>query len=336
MDPGALENLDLAYASIPGDEQLRQGIADYHNDLNRSQSYGPDQVVTFCGAQEALRAIYAAILHPGDEVIVATPAYPSLTSMVTEYGAFLRPLRLSVDNKWRLDLNELRALLTSRTRLLVLNYPHNPTGAVLSPSDRRTILEMLREYDCYLLLDDVAQGINPHDLDLGHDFLSFPKSVVVSVLSKSFGLGGIRIGWAITSNGTLREQLTAFKTGHSICTSVVDERLAIVALRNRQTILRRNNDLVLQNSLLFEEFAQRHQDHVAWLQPAAGMLTMVSVNCQGTVEDWCMSVARESGVSLLPGSLFGQPGNWIRLGLGQADFSEALAALESYFHGSIN
>jgi aspartate/methionine/tyrosine aminotransferase len=329
------QGMSLEYASLQGDPALRQEIAGLHNDLNYpgvDGRYRPEQIVTFCGAQEALRAVYSAVLRHGDEVIVASPCYPSLACMCAEYGAVLKPLCLNLqpngtEKRWRFDLEQLQSLISPRTRLLVLNSPHNPTGFALNQRERTAIFEMARDADCYLLMDDVSQGINPNGLDLGHRIIEYDKAVVVSVMSKSFGLGGVRIGWAITTNEVLRESLMAHKAGNSICTSRLDEILALTALRNREQILNCNTELVGSNIRMFSKFIANFSDKISWVPPDAGLLASAEIQCSEPIEDWCLSLARQTGVLLLPLSLFGLKGNFVRIGLGQRNFEAGLTAL---------
>lgn len=346
-----LESLKLSYASLQGDPALRAEIAAFHNELNRhvlnhhdlnngqlTRSPGAhggycqgEQVVTFCGAQEALRAVYQAVLKEGDEVIVITPCYPSLSAMGSWCGAVTKALLLNDGNGWQLDLEKLSALFTSNTRLVVINSPHNPTGAVLDAKTRRTLLELIRHHDCYLLADDVSQATNPFGLDLAHDFFSHGKTVIVSVMSKSFGLGGVRIGWTVTPDQNLQSKLLALKAAGSICTSAVDEKLALIALKARTHILARNNRLVASNIALFEQFLADHPGIFSWHPPGAGLLALVAVNCRNGIEDWCLSTAQKTGVGLMPARLFGLEGKFVRLGLGRRDFAAGLEQLAPLF-----
>lgn len=330
----ALSPLDvpLCYASLQGDPVLRAEIAAFHSELNLAElNHSPavqaGHVITFSGAQEALRAVYQAVLSPGDEVIVMTPCYPSLAAMAPWFGATTHSITLRYENGWQPELEKLAALFTAKTRLVVINSPHNPTGAVLDAQARRQLLELARHHGCYLLADDVSQAINPFGRDLAHGYYGYEKSVLVSVMSKSVGLGGIRIGWTVTPDEALGEKLLAVKAQGSICTSVVDERLALLALKARAQILERNNRIVAGNIALFEQFLADQPEIFSWRPPGAGLLALVAVNCREGIEDWCLSTAKKTGVGLMPASLFGLEGKFVRLGLGRRDFAEGLKQL---------
>ena len=147
-------------------------------------------------------------------------------------------------------------------------------------------------------------------------------------MSKSLGLAGIRIGWAVTPNNKLRDQLLAIKAVNSICCSKIDEKLAVLALQNRSEILANNNQTILDNISLFKAFIDRHSDKLGWQPPKAGMLSLVEVKNISSITSWAAQVAQESGVLLLPSELFGMTGNYFRLGLGQKSFAHTLLVFE--------
>jgi len=271
------------------------------------------------------------VLRPDDEVIVITPCYPSLLAMVEACGARSRILPLDYDNGWQLDVERLASLFTAKTRMLVINSPHNPTGVVFDAETRRWIVELVRRHGCYLLADDVSQGTNPFQADLAHDYFHYEKTLLVSVMSKSFGLGGVRIGWALAREPAMVEMLQAVKAQGSICTSVVDERLALLALLARERIFDRNNRLVVRNLGLVGNFLAEHPELFSWHPPKAGLLALVKVSCAQTMADWCLTTAEKTGVGFLPSGLFGLEGNFVRLGSGRKSFAQGIERLAAWY-----
>ena len=142
--------------------------------------------------------------------------------------------------------------------MIVLNSPHNPTGNIIDSALAESILQLAKKYQCYLLSDDVSQASNYDDVALAHRYLDYQNSIVIGVMSKSFGLSGIRIGWAITPNKAIMDNLRAIKTKNSICCSATDEALALIALENSQQILATNNKIIVRNIALFEPVSYTH------------------------------------------------------------------------------
>ena len=321
----------LSYSPVQGDVVLRQEIVKFHQGLNyHSRIITADSAVTFCGAQEALSAIYQAVLSAGDEMVIMTPSYPSLVSMAKSMGVIVREIALGADNHWQANIDDFKQVVNNKTQLIVLNSPHNPTGSVIDSELAKQILQLAQHYQCYLLSDDVSQASNYCDLALAHGYLDYPKSIVVGVMSKSLGLAGVRIGWAVTPNNTLLQSLMAIKAVHSICCSKMDEKLALLALQNSQEILTHNNQLISDNIALFSALVARHPEKLHWHKPQAGMLALVEVKNINSIISWSHKLAKQSGILALPSELFGLSGNYFRLGLGQKSFANTLEKFENY------
>ncbi|REL32009.1 pyridoxal phosphate-dependent aminotransferase [Thalassotalea euphylliae] len=331
----------LDYASVQGLPELREEIASFHQSINESEqlpsanslsALSKECVVTFSGAQEALMGIYQSLIRSGDEVVVFTPNYPSLTAMVKPLGGKLIEIPVTLDKEnggWQFAIKQLSASVNERTRLVVINAPHNPTGATLSQAQRNEVLATVKAYGCYLLSDDVTQPL-AYEPSLTHQYLNYDKAISVSVMSKSFGLGGVRIGWAVTRNRQLIERLVAFKASHSICTSRFDEQLAIVALENNELIIQNTKAIAKRNINRFAQCVDKFPSLFEWHPPSAGLLTLVKVNTNQPIAQWCKHIAEQTGILLLPSELFGLNEPYIRLGLGQENFVEAVGVLERY------
>ena len=330
----ANKNIDevlLEYSAVRGGHELRAAIADYTSRFSSNVvDFNSEHVVTFCGAQEALSGIYQTILSPGDEVIVCTPCYPSLVSMARKMECKVVEIVLSADNHWQLTIEMLKSKVSANTKLIVINSPQNPTGSVVDTHLAGQILALARQFDCYLLCDDVSQASNYHELQLKHDALSYEKAVSVGVMSKSLGLAGIRIGWLVTTNQKWLQALTAYKATASICTSAVDERLATMALQHSQAILETNNSLILKNIDFFQSFVDENSSLFAWSQPQAGLLAVVEYKGENGINKLSAKLANEYQTLVLPTKLFGLAGNYFRLGLGQRNFQLGLERLSLY------
>lgn len=321
----------LQYSPIQGDELLRQEIVNFHQNLNNhSRIVDANNAVTFCGAQEALSAIYQAVLSAGDEIVVMTPSYPSLVNMAKSMGVIVREIKLCTDNHWQVNIDDFNQVVNEKTQLIVLNSPHNPTGSIIDTELADKILKLAQYYQCYLLSDDVSQASNYHHLALAHSFLDYPKSIVVGVMSKSLGLAGVRIGWAVTPDMTLVQRIIAIKAVNSICCSKIDEKLAYIALKNSTAILATNNQIILDNIELFSALIARHSNKLSWIPPQAGILALVEVKHITSIVTWAEKLAKQSGVLALPSELFGLKGSYFRLGLGQESFANTLGLFEHF------
>ena len=326
-----IEAMPLQYSPVQGDALLRQEIVNFHQQLNcHSDTLEADNAVTFCGAQEALSAIYQALLKAGDEIVVLTPSYPSLVTMAKSKGVVVREIALSADNQWQVNIEDFTKVVNEKTQLIVLNSPHNPTGSIIDSTLAEQVLQLAQRYQCYLLSDDVSQASNYRGLTLAHGYLDYSKSIVVGVMSKSFGLAGIRIGWAVTPNKALLKILIAIKAVNSICCSKIDEALAYIALKNSHAILSRNNEIISDNIKLFSALVLRHKKRLSWYPPQAGILALVEVKNIETMTAWSNALAKKTGILTLPSELFGLQGNYFRLGLGQKSFAQTLVKFERY------
>ena len=247
----------LGYNPVAGSDALKEAIQQYH--LRSLDSVADHQVVSFTGAQEAIYATMASLLQPDDEVIVFTPSYPSLLNLPKQLGAKVHAIALNAENDWQFDIQQVAKLANHRTKLIVINAPHNPTGATLSREQLEQLLCIAEQCDAYLLSDEVsAQNANDACIHNGQ-FVTYPKSITLGVLSKSLGLPGIRVGWAICGSTELAKQLLSCKTYLSICGSVVDDMLAVTALEHSDAILRRNSEVIANNTQLMQQFVSQNQ-----------------------------------------------------------------------------
>jgi aspartate/methionine/tyrosine aminotransferase len=346
-----IDELSLSYGALMGDDALRQAIATFHQDLNtpkKSPLYQPlaesspenffpvfpvlneHNVLTFCGAQEALASVYRLLLQPGDEVVLMTPCYPSLKVMAENSGCVVREIKLSALTDWQVNIDSFLPLVNERTKLIVLNSPHNPSGSIIDSYLAAQLLSLAKQFNCYILADDVSQASNYHNLPLEHQYLSYSKAIIVSVLSKSFGLAGIRVGWVVCKDEELIKSLLADKCYGSICCSAVDLFLAKIALNHQQIIINKNNLITKNNIILFENFINKNSHLFSWYPPRAGMLAIVKCHFEQPIEQWAKHLASMTGLLLLPTSLFGMSGQYFRLGLGQANLFEALEVFQQY------
>lgn len=327
-DPDGLarwDGLSLGYTESPGHPALRVEIATLYEHLDA------DDVLVFSGAEEAIFALHNVLLGPGDHAVVVRPAYQALSEVARAAGADVTRVELHEAEGWRLDVSAVRAALRPNTRLILVNEPHNPTGSL---SDRATfarLVEVAEESGARLVVDEVYRFLefDPADrLPAGADISA--TGVSIGVMSKSFGLAGLRIGWIATRDRTLRERLAAFKDYTTICASAPSEVLALIALRARERVLARNRAIVEANLPLLDAFFARWGGVFEWVRPRGGSVGFPRLLGDRPIDAFADELVRDTGVLILPGTLFADTGNHFRVGYGRTNLPAALQRLEAF------
>jgi aspartate/methionine/tyrosine aminotransferase len=319
------ESLSLGYTHSRGLPALRAEIAATYEQLSE------DDILCFAGAEEALYLAMQVLLEPGDHAVVITPNYQAAEtvpmSVCDVTGLALRPAE-----GWALDLADLRRALRPATRLVSVNFPNNPTGAVADPDTWRELAALCAERGITLFSDEVYRGLEqpPHaPLPQAADLL--PGALSLNVMSKAYGLPGLRIGWIACRDHAVLARLERAKDYTTICNSAPSEVLALIALRARDRVLARTRQIVAANLPAFDEFFARFPDLFAWQRPQGGCVSFPRYLGPDGVEAMCANVLRDAGVLLLPASIFRSrltpvPADRFRVGLGRSDPEEGLAA----------
>ena len=319
------DELHLGYTESPGDPALRSAISGLYDQVTA------EEVLVFSGAEEAIFALQNVLLGPGDHAVVVRPAYQSLAEVGVAAGAEVTRVDLREADGWRLDIEDVRAALRPNTRLILLNEPHNPTGAL---SDRPTfdrLVSLAAEAGAHLIVDEVYRFLefDPADrLPAGADALA--TGVSIGVMSKSFALAGLRIGWVATRDRSLLSRLAAFKDYTTICNSAPAEVLALIALKARDRVLMRNRAIVTANLPQLDAFFDRWRGTFEWVRPRGGSIGYPRLLADVPVARFAENLVRETGVLILPGTVFADAGNHFRIGFGRTNMPEALNRLEQY------
>jgi aspartate/methionine/tyrosine aminotransferase len=323
---GLWDGLRLGYTESTGHPLLRREIASLYETIE------PDEVLTFAGAEEAVFCLMNVLPGEGDHVVVTWPAYQSLYEVARAAGADVTLHELYEAHDWEIDLDALRRQVTPATRLIVVNLPHNPTGMLADRATFDTVVEIAADAGAHLLVDEVYRGLEHaggEPLPAGADAL--PQGLSLGVMSKSFALPGLRIGWLATHDRDLLDRLARFKDYTTICSAAPSEILAIVALRARDRVLARSRAIVAANLERLDAFFDDWADRFSWVRPRGGSIGYPRLTVPGVrIDDWAAELVASEGVLLLPGSQFGDPGNHFRLGFGRTDLPEALDRLEAF------
>lgn len=317
--------LRLGYTEAPGHPLLRAEVASLY------ESIAPDEVLVFSGAEEAIFITANVLLAPGDHAIVVWPAYQSLYEVARATGADVSLHELHASGGWAIDVDLLRRQVTPRTRLIVVNAPHNPTGAIPDAATYRAVAEIAADAGATLFSDEVYRFLeaDPTDrLPAGADV--GPHGVSLGVMSKSFALAGLRIGWLATRDTRLRDAAARFKDYTTICASAPSEILALIALRARDKVIARSRAIVAHNLVLLDAFFERQAAHFGWTRPRGGSIGFPQLRAAVPVDRFAADLLEAEGVLIAPGSIFGHPGNHFRLGFGRTDLPVALGRLEAF------
>ncbi|MDQ4099373.1 MAG: aminotransferase class I/II-fold pyridoxal phosphate-dependent enzyme [Chloroflexota bacterium] len=321
-----LSAIPLGYSEARGTLALRQAIAETY------QSVDPDDVLVTTGAIEANFLLFHALLEPGDHVISVAPAYQQLLSVPRSIGCDVTPWQLHPDQGFRFDLDELEQLLRPNTRMIVINSPHNPTGALLGEEDLRRITRLAEERGSYILSDEVYRGLDhpagPPQPPSMRDLT--PRGIGVGSLSKAYGLPGLRIGW-IAANPNIVNRCWGLRDYVSLSPGALNDRLARLAIANRDLVFARSQVIIGANMVRARVWFRANQDIMSWNEPRAGLLAMVKYSADVPSETLADDLAREMRVMLAPGAAFGLEG-YLRLGIGQRPeiFLEGLRRTSTY------
>jgi len=314
----------LGYTESSGAPSLRQEISRIYTGIQ------PEQVLVHSGAEEAIFLFMHAVLQPGDHVIVQWPCYQSLFEIARSIGCELSFWEARLENKWAPDLDELKRNLRSNTRAIIINTPHNPTGYLMPEDEYGAITVLAQERGILLFSDEVYRELEydpaerlPSACDIN------PTAVSLGVMSKTYGLAGLRIGWIATHNSKVLARMATLKDYTTICSSAPSEYLSELALRHRGQIVGRNLQIIQDNLSLLDTLFVSHAERFEWVRPRAGPIAFPRL-MGGDVEQFCHQLVTSSGVLLLPGTMYDHPGNHFRLGFARKNMPQALAQLEQF------
>ena len=332
LEPQAQErflSLRLGYTESLGDPALRQAIATLYAQITA------DQVLVHAGAEEAIFNFMQVTLNPGDHVVVQTPCYQSLGAVARGIGATVSEWCGDPMCAWELDLDLLKKALTQRTKLVVVNFPHNPTGFLPTAAFVQELSLLSERHGFVIFSDEVYRGLELDPADRLPALADLnDRAVSLGVMSKTYGLAGLRIGWIATRNRRLFEALAGFKDYTTICNSAPSEFLAALALRHAQGIVDRNLEIIRANLERLDRFFADQGERFAWHRPKAGPIAFPTL-LHGAVDAFCADLLKQTGVLLLPGTLYGTGTNALRIGFGRKNLPEALARLERYIQLSM-
>ena len=319
-----LSSLWLGYTESSGSPELRTQIASLYEKVSSKE------ILVHAGAEEAIFNFMNVVLDPGDEIILHAPYYQSLGEVALSIGARVVEWKGDPDNSWELDPAFIEDAVTDKTRAVVVNFPHNPTG-FLPTHEFMTELSRLSDERGFLVFsDEVYRGLEydadqrlPAFVDLNE------RGVSLGVMSKTYGLAGLRTGWIATHNKDIFRKLAAFKDYTTICNSAPSEFLATLALRHRKAIVERNMSIIRKNLDVLNSFFDHHGELFSWHEPKAGPIAFPRYLGK-SVEDFCSRLVQRTGVLLLPGTLYEKESDCFRIGFGRTNMTDCVSRLELF------
>ena len=293
----------LTYGDIEGAPALREGICALYKTIS------PDQVVTTHGAAGANHHVFYSLVEPGDRVISVKPTYQQLYSIPEGYKADVRILPLRKENAYLPDPDELRRLAVPGTKLICINNPNNPTGALMSRELLEEIAQIAGSVGAYVLCDEVYRHLSHADGWCESMADLYDKGISVGSMSKVFALAGLRLGWIATHDKDAMRQFLSHRDYNHISCGMLDEAAAAFALEHAQALLGRNRAIVRENLAVLSDWVDA-EPHVSWQKPQAGTTALVRYDFDMPSYEFCRRMLEETGAFVTPGDCFEEPGSF--------------------------
>jgi len=324
-----LGRLSLGYTETLGFPPLREAIAETYDGVTT------DDVVMLATPVEGIYLVAQAALNPGDEVIVLSPAYDALINMFEHVVGPKNVRRWKFvpdesNTRWELDFDQLSDLITSKTRMLVVNFPHNPTGYLPTQDQLQDLIRIIEQKELILFCDEMYFGlVHSGTPQISSAAEITNRAIVLSGLSKTYGLPGLRTGWLVIHDEELRENIINWKCYTSICASAPSEFLALAAWKVRDQLRDRSITQIEHNLGLAHSFFARWPELFTWYKPIAGSVALVGMHVP-SVTDFAIQLIEQAGVLILPAATLGSDDKHMRMGFGRAAYGEALEKFEAY------
>ena len=314
----------LSYGDIEGLPEFRKGVCGLYKTLNI------ENIVPTHGASGANHHVFYSLISPGDRVVSIMPTYQQLYSIPESYGADVQILHLSKENNYLPDLEKLRRLVTPKTKMICINNPNNPTGALMSEQMLREIVEIARSADAWILCDEVYRHLSQEDGWCSSIVDLYEKGISVSSMSKVFSLAGLRLGWIATHDMSVVKSCFSHRDYNLVSCGVFDEMLAAAALKHRDKLLERSRKIVRENLQILDDWVGS-EPHVSYVKPKAGTTALVYYDLDISSYEFCEEMYKKTGAFVTPGDCFEVPHS-MRIGYayGKQDLIDGLKAISEY------
>jgi len=330
-DKYAFEQQWLGYTQTHGHPELREEIAKTYDTATA------ENVLCFAGAEEGVYAAMRVLLNKDDHIIVVVPNYQAAESLPLQICE-VSGIPLNENDNWSLNIDQLKKLIKPNTKLISINFPNNPTGAVIDHDTFNQLINLCRQHDIYLFSDEVYRLVERDEsIRLPQVADVYEKGLSLNVMSKAYGLSGLRIGWIMSKDNDLLDKMERYKHYLSICNSAPSERLAIIALKAKDRILKRNRELVNSNAEKLNSFFAEFETLFDWQRSDGGCVGFPRYKGNSDANQFCEELVERTGVLLLPpkvyhSELLQTPQDRFRIGFGRKNIDEGLTVFRDYLN----
>lgn len=290
----------LTYGYIEGSPDLKEGIAALYHTIR------PDEIVPAHGASGANHHVFYSLINPGDKVISIMPSYQQLYSIPASLGAKVEILHLKKENSYLPDLEELEEMARGGVKMICLNNPNNPTGALMSPEILKKVVDIAKKSDAYLLVDEVYRHLNQDDEWQPSIVDMYEKGISTSSMSKVFSLAGVRLGWIATHDKDALKQFWSHRDYNLISCGMIDDTIAALALASKNQILERNKKIIRENLDILDHWIQK-EPRLSYVKPKAGTTALVYYDFPIDSYTLCRRMYGSCGTFVTPGDCFDEP-----------------------------
>ncbi|MBN2777017.1 MAG: aminotransferase class I/II-fold pyridoxal phosphate-dependent enzyme [Bacteroidales bacterium] len=319
------DNLKFSYTDSTGSDFLREAIKNHYLSINSDE-------IAVMSPGEANFILMNVLLKNGDEVVCMSPAYQSLYQVAESLGAKVKFwLPQETSDGFYFDPDILNELVSEKTKLIIVNFPHNPTGFVPNVTDLQKIVEIAEKYNIVLFSDEMYHKII-HDPNFQLPAICdmYENAVSLWGMAKSFGLAGMRFGWLATKRKDILNEIVAFKDYLSICNNAAGEVLTTIALNHSECFIDPNIKKILKNKAIFADFVEENSDLLDFYNTRAGSTAFVKLKSNLKSYEYCENLVNNSGIMMIPSEMFDYGSSHIRIGFGRENFSEVLSVWEAF------
>lgn len=324
--------LSLGYTEVLGLPLLRETLTqELYPGLNK------DNILMFAGAEDGIFCALYTLIEPEDHAIVLTPCYQSLLEIPKLKKAKVSEIQLKEEEGWRINLNSIKEVIKPNTKCIIINFPHNPTGQVIEEEALQELINLCESKGIWLFSDEVYRLLGKPDKPWAPPAaVAYNKGLSLGVMSKAFGMGGLRIGWLACQDKSMLKKIEYMKHYTTICNSAPSEILSLISLRNQDKILVRNNQIIEDNLKILDRFILEYKHLFEWVRPQGGCIGFVKYKGDEPIDAFCDRLVREKSVLLLPASIYDYKSNHFRIGFGRKNMLESLNQFKAFLKESHN
>lgn len=315
----------LTYGAIEGSSDLKEGIASLYRTM------APQEIVPTHGASGGNHHVFYSLINPGDKVISIMPSYQQLYSIPASLGADVKIMHLKKENGYFPDVDELKKLAEGGVKMICLNNPNNPTGALIPEEILQKVIRIARDFDAYLLVDEVYRHLIQSDDWQPSIVDMYEKGISTSSMSKVFSLAGIRLGWIATHDKDALKQMWSHRDYNLISCGMIDDAIAALALKSKEAILKRNKKIIRENLAVLDEWIEK-EPRLSYVKPEAGTTALVYYDFPVDSYTLCRQMYDACGAFVTPGDCFDEPCS-MRIGYAadRDTLEKGLKAMSTFF-----